>query len=86
MSRVTYSLPSELVDGISYLSARVGVSRSALVGEFLSVPVHDLLLLVQDIPDNPTEQDVVRFRGRSVSLVESRVSQLRSMENDLFSK
>ena len=73
VKRVTLSLPTELADDLSYVHRRVGVSKSAFVSSLLSEGVHDLRKLLESLPDDPTPCDLVRFRGESVALAESRI-------------
>lgn len=82
--RVGVSLPESLLGDLSYVAGRLGITRSALLVQLCSEPASDLRSLVELVPDNPTEQDVKRLRGKSTELVELRVNQARSMEDDLF--
>lgn len=84
MKRVTFSIPPELADDLTYLAGRLGVTRSAMLATFASEPIHDLRTLVQQIPENPSEAESLRFRGASIDLIKSRVQNLLEMENDLF--
>lgn len=80
----SFSLPPEVDADLTYLSGRVGVTRSALLASFLSEPLHDLRKLVEAVPQQPTPDDVLRLRGRSAELVQQRMDGLRRLENDLF--
>lgn len=80
--RRNYSLPAETVRALDYIASRVGVSSSALLGELTRGPVQDLVELVRSTPENPSELDVVRLRGKSVALVKERVSKLTSALED----
>lgn len=77
--RVTLSLPHQLVRDLNYVHRRIGVSRSVFVASLLSEAVHDLRLLLESVPDDPSVDDLVRFRGDSARLAESRVQALLSM-------
>lgn len=84
MVRMSFTLPPELRADLDYLSARLGVTKSALVAELLTTPVHDLRSLVETVPDNPTKDDVLRARGVSNELITQRLQSYRKIEGDLF--
>jgi hypothetical protein len=84
--KLSFSLPPELVDDLDYLSSRLGVTRSALLASLMLEPMHDLRSMVESIPEDPTHEDIVRLRGKSEAIVEQRVSSLRRLGNDLFSR
>lgn len=84
--RVTYTLPPELVDGVAYLSGRVGVSRSSLVAELLREAIPHMVEIVSAVPEQPTDDDVRRFKGRSKDVISERVDNLVRMRDDLFSQ
>jgi hypothetical protein len=56
---------------------RIGVSRSVFVGSLLAEAVHDLRLLLEAVPDDPSPDDLIRFRGESARLALDRVQSLR---------
>ena len=84
MVRVSFTVPPQVRTNLDYLSARLGVSKSALISEMLEVPLSDLRELMEMVPENPTPEDVVRARGKSNSLIAHRLRNLRSIEGDLF--
>lgn len=84
--KVSLSLDATLVSNLDYLSARMSVSRSALVTQLLLDGVAHMRRLVEVIPPNPTPADLVRMRGESVEEVRARIQQLQALENDLFSE
>lgn len=86
MAKISLSLPPALVTDLDYLSARLGVSRSALVGEFLADGVSHVRKLLEVIPPNPTPADVLRLRGESADVIRARLDQLKGMTDDLFSE
>lgn len=86
MLKVSLSLPPSLVTNLDYLSARLGVSRSALVGHLLDDGVAELRKLLEVIPPNPTPADVLRLRGQSEEAIRARLEHLKGMTDDLFSK
>lgn len=85
-TRVSVSLPTSLVDDLAYLSGRLGVSRSALISQLLSGAASDLRKLLEQVPLNPTPEDMVRFRGSSVNVVRERIESVKELGDDLFSR
>jgi hypothetical protein len=78
VKRITLSFPVELVRDLDYVHRRMGVSRSAFVASILAEGVRDLRVLLGSLPDQPTPDDVVRFRGKSIALVDQRIDDARS--------
>lgn len=90
MKRTSFSLPPDLVSDLSYVSRRLGVSRSGLVSELLGSVVGSYAQILNDLPEGPdglSEVDVKRFRGASAALVRERVQSAKDLHNgnDLFS-
>lgn len=84
MVRMSFTLPPSLRRDLDYVSGRIGVTKSALVSELLGPALSDLSALLSTIPENPSEADLLRARGRSNELILQRVQSLRSIEGDLF--
>lgn len=84
--KVSLSLDAHLVVNLDYLSARMGVSRSALVSQLLADGVADMRRMLELIPPNPTPADLIRMRGESAELVKARLDSLKGLSDDLFSK
>lgn len=84
MVRMSFTLPPPVRADLDYLSDRMGVTKSALVAELLGGPLSDLRSLMEMVPDNPTEADVLRARGKSNELIVKRLQSLRRIEGDLF--
>lgn len=84
MVRVTFTVPPAVRSDLDYLSTRLGVTKSALVSELLAPALGDLRSLMEMVPENPTEEDVIRARGRSNDLIVQRLQNLRRIEGDLF--
>lgn len=78
VKRVTFSLPVELALDLDYVHRRMGVSRSAFVASILAEGVRDLRQLLESLPEHPTPDDVVRFRGNSIALVDQRIDDARN--------
>ena len=85
-SKISVSLPPELVANLDYLSGRMGVSRSALITEFLSEAAAETRRLLELVPPSPTPADVLRMRGQSEEAIRARIDSLKGMVDDLFSK
>lgn len=85
MTRTTISFSEDTLNDLDYLASRLGVTRSALVNSMLSDTVSDLRQLVEEVQENPTQDDLKRFRGKSADIVNQRVHRLRQqVDNDLF--
>lgn len=84
MVRMTFTVPPSIRQNLDYLSTRMGVTKSALVSELLTTPLGDLRDLMEMVPENPTEADLLRARGKSNQLIAARLRSLRSIEGDLF--
>ena len=85
MVRVSFTIPPRLRSDLDYLSVRLGVTKSALVSQLLDTSLSDLRELMEMVPKNPTEDDILRARGKSNSLIANRLRSLRQTEGDLFS-
>lgn len=82
VKRITLSVPIELARDLDYVQRRMGVSRSAFVSSILADGVRDLRELLESLPEQPTPDDVVRFRGKSIALVDQRIDTARSKLGD----
>lgn len=82
--RMSFSLPVEFQRDLNYLSSRLSITKSALLSDLLSVPLGDLRDLVASIPPQPTEDDLLRARGRSRELIQDRLKAVRDSQPDLF--
>lgn len=84
LSRTSFTLPPQLLADLAYISARIGVSRSALLADLSAEPIADLRKLLESVPPSPTPADVLRLRGESEALVNARLANLRQVwEGDL---
>jgi metal-responsive CopG/Arc/MetJ family transcriptional regulator len=84
MVRMSFTLPPSLRSDLDYLSARLGVTKSSLVSDILNTSLSDLRSLVEMVPDNPTEADMVRANGKSNEIIAERLRSYRKLEGDLF--
>ncbi len=71
IARATFVLSKDASDDLSYLSSRMGQSRSSLVREMLEPSVREMAAIVRRIPDSPTAQDAESFRQELRSLLVS---------------
>lgn len=85
MKRVSFTVPADVADEITYIAKRVGVSRSALVVDVLRETIDTVGPLVRSVPEAPTDTDVVRYRGESERIVAERLERARRLKDDLFS-
>lgn len=84
MVRMSFTVPPQVRADLDYLSARLGVTKSALISELLATPLADLRSLVEMVPDNPSQDDLLRARGKSNELITDRLQSYRKLEGDLF--
>lgn len=84
MARTSFTLDPQVVADLRYCAQRMGVSGSAIVSDFLSVPLADMRRMLEAIPPNPTDADLVRFRGESRQIVEQRLENLKGLGDGLF--
>lgn len=82
VKRLTVSLDAELVDEINFLHRRLGVSRSAMLNEFLREGLMAISACYRELPENVTERDLVRLRGRSLDVVRSRMAEAEAVLGD----
>lgn len=85
MARFSVTIPDPLREDVDYISQRMGVTRSALISELLAGSVPDLRSLVEMLPEDGTEPDMVRLRGASADIVRSRLQELQEGDNDFLS-
>lgn len=79
MPRVSFTLPAQVVKDLAFVSERLVVSRSSIIGDILGEPLSDLRSLLEQLPASPTEGDVLRLRGKSQELITQRLSELRGV-------
>lgn len=85
MSKISVSLPTQLVDDLDYLASRTSVSRSALIGELLAEAASEVRKILELVPPNPTPAEMLRMRGQSEEAIRSRLESIKGMTDDLFS-
>lgn len=82
--RTSMALDPAVVEDLQYVTRRLGISKSALVNELLKEALPSMAQVFQLLPEAPTAEDVVRFRGESAKLVEQRLAALKVHTDDLF--
>jgi len=75
-----------MASDLEYISKRMGVSKSAALTNLSAEPISDLRTLLEDLPENPTQADIIRSRGASAKIVKKRMDSLKRLEggDDLF--
>lgn len=81
--RVTFYLTPELNDSITLVSQRMGISKSILVNKLLEVPMQDLLSILAHVPEKPSGADILRFKGKSMGIVNQRVDEMREVLREI---
>lgn len=84
--RLTFTLTPETVTNVSAISKRLGISRSGFVENVLSVACQDMVKILDQMPtpsDGFSEPEAKRLRGESISVLQSRVDELRGHIDDL---
>lgn len=77
--RLSLSVPCHLAEDLEYVRLRVGVSKSALVSVMLAEGLADIRELLESLPDRPSPDDIVRFRGASAEKAQARIDDLRAL-------
>ncbi|MNF71835.1 hypothetical protein D3C85_912240 [compost metagenome] len=86
LSKISVTVPPELVADLDYVAGRLGISRSALIASILPETLGIMRAMLEQVPLNPTPDDVLRFRGESAELVREKIEALKGMTDDLFAK
>ena len=86
LSKISVTIPPELLADLDYVAGRLGVSRSALISEVMPEALGVMRSMLEQVPLNPTPEDVLRFRGESAGIVREKIDSLRGMSDDLFGK
>lgn len=86
MKRVSFTLPPEVVDNLNFISHRLGVSKSSVVGDLLGKGLSPLAELLRVMPADATAapDDVVRrLRGASGEQIRGQLDHLREVFDQL---
>lgn len=70
-TRVSLTIPIDVLAEIDYCSKRLGITRSAFISELMRQSLSPILPLLQSLPDAPDEGAAKRFRGDSVAVIQS---------------
>lgn len=85
IKRVSLSLPPDLVDDVDYICARLGLSRSGFIAQLLlNLDIKSIRSVVQNVPEQPTDDDVKRFRGASEDYFREQIKRLQELQGGLF--
>jgi len=85
MVRMSFTVPPQFRDDLSYISARMGISKSATLVNLLSEPLPAVVSLLQEIPVEPPTDDLQRrrvarrFRDSSIKSIEDETAKLKSI-------
>lgn len=80
--KISVSIPSPLLDDLQYLSARLGVSRSALITELLGDALPVVVGLLKMVPEGASPDEAKRFRGASVDIIRERVAEAQRLADE----
>lgn len=78
---MSFTVPTEFKDDLDYVASRLGVSKSAVLHQILSSPLHDISVILRDIPDMGVPMDknsapAKRFKNASIAYINEAVSTL----------
>jgi len=86
MKRVSFTLPPEVVDNLNFISQRLGVSKSSVVGDLLGkglTPLAELLRVLPADSDSSPDDVVRRLRGASGEQIRGQLDHLRDIFDNL---
>lgn len=73
--RATFVLDHQMVENLSYISERTGLSRSQFVRDLMAEPLADLAGSFRTVPANPTEADLRQLSLNMLDVIEERAGQ-----------
>jgi len=84
-TRVTITLSSQTASGLARVSSTLGITRSALIAELLSMSSAELAAASLRYPYSPLREheSPLRLRGASAEVIQSRLRDLWSVLNEL---
>lgn len=83
--RISISVPAEMSDNLTYISSRLGISRSGFVTQLLlAADLDKLSALISTIPEQPSEADARRFRGDSKAYIAEQLERIQHLQGGLF--
>lgn len=77
--RLQVSFDPVVYDDLTYLSERLRISRSAFLSVLVADALRDLRALMEQVPPQPTDEDVRRLRGRSVEVISREMREYMAM-------
>lgn len=77
--RVTFYIDESLNEDISVISSRMGISKSILISKLLEIPLKDLRGLLAHLPESPSRDNILKFRGDSKNLINHRLSEMNKI-------
>lgn len=77
-TRVTITLSAVTADDLGVVSRTLGITRSALIAEILSMSAADLRAASLRLPYLPPIDSPIRLRGDSVEVIQKRIRDLWS--------
>lgn len=86
MKRASFTLPPEVIQQLDFISNRLGVSKSSIVGDFLSKglgPICELLRAMPQDSSAPPADVVRRLRGASGEQIRGELDHLRDVFDSL---
>ncbi|WP_447530566.1 hypothetical protein [Vreelandella sp. TE19] len=86
MKRVSFTLPPEVVQHLNFISHRLGVSKSSVVGDMLGKGLSPLVELLRAMPDQntaPSDDVIRRVRGASSEQIRDQLNHLREVFDSL---
>lgn len=84
--RCSFSLPTQIVSDLAYVSATMGVSQSALLSQIAGESISMMAQLLRSVGSDLSAPDVIkRLRGESVHFIEKEVSHFMSALDELDS-
>jgi hypothetical protein len=89
LTKISITVPPEMVDDLAYLTSRLGVSRSALIAGLMGDSLPAMRKVLEQVPLDPTQlsgPELVRMRGESEQIIRDRIASLGDITDDLFSR
>lgn len=75
--RLSLSVPPEVASDLNFVHRRLNISKSALVTTLLQDGLRDFRMLLESLPPEPDDQDMIRFRGASANVISSRIAAIQ---------
>lgn len=83
MVRMTFTVPPEFRDNLSYIALRFGVSKSAILSQAVGQSLQTMAELIRQVPEEVPDDDkpavVKRFRDGSVTYINELSAELNGL-------